>query len=64
MPLLIGLTVPALILDAVDGWLARRTRTATELGARFDMEVDAFLILALSVFVSRAAGRAGCSPSA
>jgi len=56
VPLLIGLTVPALILDAVDGWLARRTRTATELGARFDMEVDAFLILALSVFVSRELG--------
>lgn len=56
VPLLIGLTVPALALDAVDGWLARRTRTATELGARFDMEVDAFLILALSVFVSRELG--------
>ena len=56
VPLLIGLTVPALILDAVDGWLARRTRTATELGARFDMEVDAFLILALSVFVSQQLG--------
>jgi len=56
VPLLIGLTVPALVLDAVDGWLARRTRTATSLGARFDMEVDAFLILALSVFVSRELG--------
>ena len=56
VPLLIGLTVPALALDAVDGWLARRTRTATELGARFDMEVDAFLILALSVFVSQQLG--------
>jgi phosphatidylglycerophosphate synthase len=56
VPLLIVLTVPALILDAVDGWLARRTRTATGLGARFDMEVDAFLILALSVFVSEQLG--------
>ena len=56
VPLLIGLAVPALVLDAVDGWLARRTRTATELGARFDMEVDAFLILALSVFVSQQLG--------
>jgi phosphatidylglycerophosphate synthase len=56
VPLLIGLTVPALALDAVDGWLARRTHTATELGARFDMEVDAFLILALSVYVSQQLG--------
>ena len=56
VPLLIGLAVPALALDAVDGWLARRTRTATALGARFDMEVDAFLILALSVYVSQALG--------
>jgi len=56
VPLLIGLAVPALALDAVDGWLARRTRTATELGARFDMEVDAFLILVLSVCVSQSLG--------
>ena len=51
VPLLIGLTVPALALDAIDGWLARRTGTVSELGARFDMEVDAFLIFALSVYV-------------
>jgi phosphatidylglycerophosphate synthase len=56
VPILIGLTVPALALDAVDGWLARRTRTASELGARFDMEVDAFLILVLSVYVSQRIG--------
>nr|WP_051712348.1 CDP-alcohol phosphatidyltransferase family protein [Spirillospora albida] len=42
----------ALVLDGVDGWVARRTGTATELGARFDMEVDAFLILVLSVEVA------------
>jgi phosphatidylglycerophosphate synthase len=42
----------ALALDAVDGWVARRTRTATALGARFDGEVDAFLILALSVYAA------------
>ncbi len=56
VPLLIGLTVPALALDAVDGWVARRTGTATELGARFDMEVDAFLLLALSAFVAQTLG--------
>ena len=50
--LLVTLAAVALALDAVDGWLARRTRTATALGARFDGEVDAFLILALSVYVA------------
>jgi phosphatidylglycerophosphate synthase len=54
--LLIALVVPALLLDAVDGWVARRTESATELGARFDMEVDAFLLLALSVYVSQTLG--------
>jgi len=52
VPLLIGLIVPALALDAVDGWVARRTGTITELGARFDMEVDALLLLLLSVYVA------------
>lgn len=42
----------ALILDGVDGRVARRTGTSTPLGARFDMEVDAFLILVLSVYVA------------
>jgi phosphatidylglycerophosphate synthase len=40
----------ALALDGVDGQVARRTRTTTKLGARFDMEIDAFLILVLSVY--------------
>ncbi len=42
----------ALILDGVDGRVARRTGTSSQLGARFDMEVDAFLILVLSVYVA------------
>lgn len=54
--LLVGLTAVALILDGVDGKVARRTGTSTALGARFDMEVDAFLILVLSVYVSMALG--------
>jgi multidrug efflux pump subunit AcrA (membrane-fusion protein) len=37
------------MLDGVDGWLARRHEIASRFGARFDMEVDALLILALSV---------------
>jgi phosphatidylglycerophosphate synthase len=56
VPVLVALTAVALVLDAVDGWLARRTETASALGARFDMEVDAFLILVLSVYVARSAG--------
>ena len=54
--LLVTLAAVALGLDAVDGWVARRTGTATALGARFDGEVDAFLILALSVYVAPACG--------
>jgi phosphatidylglycerophosphate synthase len=53
---LVGLTAVALILDGVDGKVARRTGTSTALGARFDMEVDAFLILVLSVYVSTQLG--------
>ena len=46
----------ALALDWVDGQVARRTHTESAFGARFDMEVDAFLILVLSVYVARSAG--------
>jgi phosphatidylglycerophosphate synthase len=46
----------ALALDAVDGPVARRTGTATALGARFDGEIDAFFNLALSVYVAPAYG--------
>lgn len=56
VPTLVALTVVALVLDAVDGWVARRTRTASMFGARFDGEADAFLILVLSVYVAHALG--------
>lgn len=49
---LVALVGVALALDGVDGWVARRTRTVSALGARFDMEVDAFLILVLSLHVA------------
>jgi phosphatidylglycerophosphate synthase len=49
---LVTLSVIALVLDAVDGFVARRTHTTSRFGARFDMEVDAFLILVLSVHVA------------
>lgn len=53
---LVALTAVALVLDAVDGYVARRTGTASALGARFDMEVDAFLILVLCLLVAPWAG--------
>jgi len=56
VPLLVALTTVALLLDAVDGWLARRFGAESALGARFDMEVDAFLMLVLSVFDSTILG--------
>lgn len=43
------LAVPAAVLDAVDGPVARRTGTVTERGSRWDMEVDSAFLLVLSV---------------
>jgi phosphatidylglycerophosphate synthase len=56
LTVLVGLAAVALVLDGVDGWVARHTGTTSALGARFDMEVDAFLILALSVYVAQLVG--------
>jgi phosphatidylglycerophosphate synthase len=53
---LVALASVALALDFVDGRLARRTRTQSALGARLDGEVDAFLILVLSLEVAPTAG--------
>lgn len=39
----------ALMLDGVDGWIARRTKSYSAFGARFDMELDALLILLLCI---------------
>jgi phosphatidylglycerophosphate synthase len=47
-----------LALDGVDGWFARREGRATPYGARFDMEVDAFTMLALCALLL-ALGKAG-----
>ena len=54
--MLVTLSAVALTLDLVDGWVARRSNTASKMGARFDGEVDAFLILVLSVYVARSTG--------
>lgn len=53
---LVLLAAVALVLDGVDGRVARGTGTASAFGARFDMEVDALLILILSVDGARAVG--------
>lgn len=45
--LVAALALVALVLDGLDGWVARRIGSATAFGARFDMELDAFFILVL-----------------
>jgi len=45
-------------LDGLDGWLARRTGMTSRFGARFDMEVDAALILVLATLACKY-GKAG-----
>jgi phosphatidylglycerophosphate synthase len=49
----VAASVAVTVLDGLDGWLARRDRIASRFGARFDMEIDALLILALSVLAWR-----------
>lgn len=48
----LGPVVAALVLDGVDGQVARRRNCASPFGARFDMELDAWLILVLSGYVA------------
>ena len=56
VPAIVTLAVVALVLDGVDGRVARKSGTVSDLGARFDMEVDAWLILVLSVYDVRTVG--------
>lgn len=51
--LVVAIGTVAALLDLADGWVARRSGTATAFGARFDMEVDALLIVVLSALVWR-----------
>jgi phosphatidylglycerophosphate synthase len=46
-----SLVLLALVLDGVDGALARRRGLSTAFGARFDMEIDAVTILVMTVLV-------------
>jgi phosphatidylglycerophosphate synthase len=55
-PVLVALAAVAAILDAVDGQVARRTRTTSTFGARFDMEADSVLVLVLSIFAASLLG--------
>jgi phosphatidylglycerophosphate synthase len=48
-----GVTVAVSTLDGVDGWLARRSSLASEFGARYDMETDAFLLMVLAAIAWR-----------
>ena len=43
--------LPVVAASAADGWFARRSRMASDFGARFDMETDALLVLALAILV-------------
>ena len=53
---LVAIATVALVLDAVDGRVARVTGTVSAFGARLDGEADAFLMLVLSR-VRRSLGR-------
>ena len=54
----IVLSTGVMITDGFDGWTARRTGTATPFGARFDMELDSVLMLALALLLA-ASGKVG-----
>lgn len=49
---IVSLCIAGLILlDGVDGFLARREKLSSDFGARFDMETDAFLALVISLLI-------------
>lgn len=54
----LAVAIAVLILDGVDGAVARRRGQESRFGARFDMEVDALLILVLAVLALQF-GKAG-----
>ncbi|TAN47438.1 MAG: CDP-alcohol phosphatidyltransferase [Methylococcaceae bacterium] len=49
----VGLALVILLLDGLDGWLARRAGTCSEFGEYFDKEVDAFFMLVLCLILYR-----------
>lgn len=48
-----ALTIFIFCLDGLDGWLAKRFNLASEFGAAFDTETDAYFIAMLSVWLWR-----------
>lgn len=48
---LAALALLVIVLDGLDGWVARTVDGESRFGARFDMEVDALLIMFLSIAV-------------
>lgn len=48
---LAALAMAILLLDVVDGWLARRLGLQSDFGARYDVEVDTLLVLGLSMLL-------------
>ncbi len=44
-----GIGLVLLVTDGLDGWLARRYNQASEFGAYFDKETDAFFLLVLCI---------------
>lgn len=49
--MIVAVGTGCLVLDGVDGHLARRLKVETARGARYDMEVDAALVAVLSLVV-------------
>lgn len=55
---LFAIAFVALLLDAVDGWTARRFACASRFGARFDVEADTAFLFTLALMLALS-GRAG-----
>jgi len=39
-----------ILIDGLDGWVARKTQQITEIGSRLDGETDAFMVLLLTLY--------------
>lgn len=50
LPILVSLLSIAVLMDVLDGYIARRTNTQSDFGALFDMEVDSFYVLAMGLY--------------
>jgi phosphatidylglycerophosphate synthase len=50
LPIVFTLLSIAVMMDVFDGYIARRTNSQSEFGALFDMEVDAFYVLAMGIY--------------